>query len=658
MNREQALRFLAALTASKVTTIGLEVQQSEHATLMAKTLRTFIDVFPERLADEFVYERLGRPANPSRLASFIAEVHALKGFGRAGETATQSHFRAVAFLLERAQQPIEHKPPETPRVIPRPSSRQALWCIAAVERLAWPEGLSSEERSRLKSEMTEVIAAWAEEVHLATEDGRCPDCASGYLQELDATAHVMTCTGHPAMAQLEAVRVAAQLGGAELEADVVDLYRPAPSRSAYGSAWEAADALAFLLESPAQRGARRRQPEHPVALLSRVGKEWAHFVDRTTDPCPWCGAVLPLAQFHSHLRSCDQHPAAQAAQRIRSSHPVPIGLERVLLARLSARRELALLSQASERFDADMGWTGEAGYSDKYSEAPWRAAIERAGKHLGLPERTPQFPRPEGSPVREAMTRLLSLTPQPRDVTISDIATIRAADAQFEDWVSNIGFATTCPACGRKGLPKADLAAHLESCPLHPAVRAARGVAALRQVREGVDVPPLQLGEYNPEDYRDRLSDYLRGKRAETLATLYEFEASELSKDQAADLLRFVRNWEELQLVAARPPCPWCGSAARGPEHLMVCTRHPAISEAQPRNQLEALALQLQFEADQCAVRLARLHEACTAFWNGMSDGDDGKSISNPRIEAMWSEARQEARDLLATIKERPSVGT
>jgi hypothetical protein len=62
------------------------------------------------------------------------------------------------------------------------------------------------------------------------------------------------------------------------------------------------------------------------------------------------------------------------------------------------------------------------------------------------------------------------------------------------------------------------------------------------------------------------------------------------------------------------------------------------------------MAAGLQHEADKLEVRLARLHEACCAFWNGMRDGEDGKSISNDRIEAMWSLAREEAKDLLLAL--------
>jgi hypothetical protein len=164
---------------------------------------------------------------------------------------------------------------------------------------------------------------------------------------------------------------------------------------------------------------------------------------------------------------------------VRASGLVPVGLEQLVLNRVVARRELKLLSQASETFNTDMGWTGEAGYSDQYTETPWRAAIARAGKFLGLPARTPVIPRPAASPVREAMTRLLNLFPPSPAVTVADIETLRAAATQFDQWATSLRFATTCPACRRKGIPQADLAGHLETCPLHPAVRGARAHAAL-----------------------------------------------------------------------------------------------------------------------------------------------------------------------------------
>ena len=360
--------------------------------------------------------------------------------------------------------------------------------------------------------------------------------------------------------------------------------------------------------------------------------------------------------MHEHLRSCSEHPAEKAARLISATGNVPPGLERLVFQRLSLRRELALLAQACATFDSNMGWTGEAGYSDKYSEQPWRAAIKRAGQVLGLAEPQQKNGSEGSSPVREALGRLLSTAPAPAHLTRADIATLRTAATQYDAWVTSIGFGTTCPACARKGVPRAGLAAHLETCPLHPAVRRARAYAAVRQLREDVEVPALRLGEYAPEDYRDRIHDYLRDQREAALATLFEFEATELSKDQTTDLTRFVESWEELRSVAANPPCPWCGAGSRSAEHLMACTQHPASGAPSSRGELEELVTRLQCEADQCAVRLARLHEACMAFWNGMSDGEDGKSLSNPRIEAMWNEARKEATACLGLVAHELSI--
>ena len=184
MNREHALRYLTVLTADVATHFGLPPSPGEHSTLLERTLRAFIEVFPARHSGESVYERLCRPADPHRLAAFKAALDSRKGFGRAGETSAQSHFRWAVVHFENSQKPLEHKAPEPVRVIPRPPSAQALWCVAALERLARNDGLTGDERRRVKVEMAEVIAAWGDEVHTWTDDGTCPDCAAGYLQEL------------------------------------------------------------------------------------------------------------------------------------------------------------------------------------------------------------------------------------------------------------------------------------------------------------------------------------------------------------------------------------------------------------------------------------------------------------------------------------------
>ncbi len=252
------------------------------------------------------------------------------------------------------------------------------------------------------------------------------------------------------------------------------------------------------------------------------------------------------------------------------------------------------------------------------------------------------------------MSRLMSTTPCPVATTVADIDTVRASARSFDAWLEKFAFAGTCPACRRKGVPNAELSGHLEHCPLHPAVARARASAAVLQLRLGTAVPALLLGEFDPVDFRDRSHGYLRKKREEALAELFEFDASELAKSHEEELLDFVEDWEELQRVATPRPCPWCAADSCRAEHLLNCPMHPAIAEHPgPTTKLERLAARLQFEADQCAVRLARLCESCVWFFNSMGEGEGGKSISNPEIEAEWYEARKEAASTLATVPER-----
>jgi hypothetical protein len=232
------------------------------------------------------------------------------------------------------------------------------------------------------------------------------------------------------------------------------------------------------------------------------------------------------------------------------------------------------------------------------------------------------------------------------------ITTLQEAVKQYDAWTKDFDFGATCPACQRKGLPRAHLAKHLETCPLHPAVRGARARAAIDTLRTGVEGPRLALGQYDPEDYRDRLGDYGRQQRDNAVRKLITFEPSELSADEVRTLTWFVSDWEELEVIAQTPPCPWCGTSKPGEAHLLQCAKHPARGAEGPWDGLEATAARLQHEADRLEVRLARLHEACSAFWNGMRDGEDGKSISNDRIEEMWSLAREEAKEVLADLPE------
>lgn len=91
---------------------------------------------------------------------------------------------------------------------------------------------------------------------------------------------------------------------------------------------------------------------------------------------------MPVKAFGVHVRTCDAHPAAVLARAALAQEEVPQAVFRLVHEWVRSRHELAQLSLASERFSADQGWSGEAATSDKWSERPWRAAIEEASTFL------------------------------------------------------------------------------------------------------------------------------------------------------------------------------------------------------------------------------------------------------------------------------------
>ncbi len=641
MNRQAVFAYVMVQTAGNIDRLDAPPKIDGDA-LAEKTLRRFLEVFPGRPA-ESVYERLCRTPDRAAVAAFSDWLAQRRQATQ--NTPGAEHYRWATYMLANPMK-IEHRPAVEPaRAIVRPSAAQALSCVQTL--LGLEHGAPAP--ADFRRSMVEVIAAWDNEVSGNTEDGACPDCGDYHL-ELDAAAHAVCCSGHGAIAQLEAARESARALGTPHDEDAVFVL-PKGRWPAYGQAWEAEAALDIVLKVPNKSPL---PPKDPLGLLLRVATEWAHYVDRSTDPCPWCGVVLALTEVRPHLRTCEEHPAAKLARRILSRAKTGAGLEALIFDRIVCRRELSLLAQATATYDASMGWTGDAAYSKVWSERPWRAAFARAGKFLGVPEHRVRVSRPP-SAVRDAMARLLTEGSGPVAQTIADIGALRSAAAELDAWVEAVGFATTCPACKRKGVLRAELPRHLETCPLHPAVRNSRGAEAIRVIHGDTSPSaPRAFDENDPDHYRDRGWDYFRKEQDAALARLFEFEASELTKEDRERVSSFVANWEEM--LSAKGPCPWCGEAARSDEHLLQCLRHPrGTAEAPPQGD-ELVAVRLRLEADRCAVALARLHEACHAFWNGMSDGEDGKSISNDRIEDMLKEAREEAATVLAAIPERPSV--
>jgi len=167
-----------------------------------------------------------------------------------------------------------------------------------------------------------------------------------------------------------------------------------------------------------------------------------------------------------------------------------------------------------------------------------------------------------------------------------------------------------------------------------------------------VEQAPLTLGQIGRGFYKESMWEYLRGKRAEALKYLFEFEASELRSEQRNELETFVEDWEGMSVVAEQQ-CGWCRGQIED-MHLLKCPGHPAMASV-VRHEAElaalgmapGLATELRMDADACAIALTLLVGACINFFNAMRDGDDGKSLSNPEIEATWTAARKHARSVL-----------
>jgi len=112
-------------------------------------------------------------------------------------------------------------------------------------------------------------------------------------------------------------------------------------------------------------------------------------VDRTSDPCPDFGAVLEVQAMAAHVLACPRHPALVLALEWEARLGAALGARAGPLLALVRRRnalrdELRLLADATDVYDADMGWDGVP-YSKPWSEEPWRGAVARARQLLAAP---------------------------------------------------------------------------------------------------------------------------------------------------------------------------------------------------------------------------------------------------------------------------------
>lgn len=232
-----------------------------------------------------------------------------------------------------------------------------------------------------RAALERVVSGWGEQLCYRSDDRRCPDCGSGFVHEYDAGKHAVACPGHAGAQRLEAVRMTLGLLGRPA---VAPLQTPleAEVRPPHVAPHEARAAVALVGSGRAPGREAGEAYARASEKLLRVVTEWQHFVERESDPCPWCRATMPVKAFGVHVRSCEQHPAAVLARATLTQEAVPEAVFRLVHEWVRSRHELAQLSGASERFSADQGWSGEAATSDKWSERPWRAAIEQARSFL------------------------------------------------------------------------------------------------------------------------------------------------------------------------------------------------------------------------------------------------------------------------------------
>ncbi len=606
MRPDQAFRFVALIAAYRTeaqrsTMRCLEVEAAE-----ALVLHRFLEAFPKAPT---LHQRLSMPPHSQRLAAFVSWLRDTSLAGEGIHQHPHGSLWAYARLwraLNDSRQPIAPEPqPEPP---PAPIDISATTARAALARLI-DRPFRTSTRRELCSTLDAVVTAWEREIHLNTEDTVCHDCEQEWVFELFTAQHLRACAGHPALVRLDIARRTAQLMGLPPPPRIeLPVPAPAPSR----------------VDLYAAR--RELEQSQPGPNLEALVTEWARAKDRSLDPCPWCRAVLPLEAMLPHLRACERHPAREAS--LHAEVPLDPALHALVDQHARLERGLRLLTLACDRYSSEMGWNGDGRYSKSWSEKPWHAAWPPALALLGAPPAL--RPTPRGSLARDALARLLS-EPSSRP---DDAALLRTAADELHRWAATHRYTTECPACRRPGLEHAHLVDHLEHCLAHPAVARLRAA----QAELGV-TPPMAIDRFSPRHWKDQPA-YLHDAQLKALDRLVELEPSELTTDERRDLETLVTDWEQLHVIAAER-CPWCDLPA-DLEHLLRCESHPAaVASRALRPTKRTFRSRLRAEADRYAVALAYLVAACGSFWNGMTDGERGKSVSNDANDAMSDRARK-----------------
>lgn len=582
---------------------------------------------------------------------------------------------------------------------------------AAVRRLLDGEpGASDADRHAAETVIREWEIVWGQYESFVD----CPGCGAG-VHKAHAAAHVPTCSRHPSTVRLRAVSDALRIApeiclamgfrptppDSELLVAADEATRTrAPARYAMApSSWETTAALKRLLDRDL-RSSDRTGAAKAVDALSLTLAEWERAYHRETDPCPLCDGVFDLEDFPFHLSVCECHPANAIATRGQAMLGDCLGPEgahellRLVTERNDYRGGLHALWRACESYVHDMGWSGECAYSDKYTEAPWRAARERGEKLVGF-EPSPAYVKrkpgelaagwpPLGAPVAAALARVVAAQRPPGEpvASSSDVELLRGCGAELLVLAQRYGDSVACPCCRRSGISIFEAAQHVNGCLLRPAMVRTRALeselrvlGAVARVRRHDFAPapvPSNAGpqlrllwpRHDAEEARLAPSSYglkfLREKiekveflldstRRAQYPTIIESYGSEV--EEALD------KWQRYR-SASQSPCPACDVAfdlADLPSHVARCTSHlERLTSSRMEAELTQLRgpkpnsfSELRTEVDRWRIALATLLDECNVFWNRMGDGDDGKSLARAELWPPFDAARAEAKVLL-----------
>lgn len=233
---------------------------------------------------------------------------------------------------------------------------------------------SEEERAHLEGLMIAPLPA-------VPRSERCPHCGQDAVTH-DPSAHLPRCARLPARVRYQLLhRVAMALGGEDgfvaQHTELLQLSFETDALDVFAMPWrEETRALMEPLSAPRRARAWK-------AVRREVARR-LHAVDRASDPCPWCSAVMPLAEAGAHLAACRRHPALQFGLVLHDALLDRYGDVRVTAAwngerELEAHAALREVLDACVRYDAELGYEdADTYYSKAWQEKPWLEALYRA----------------------------------------------------------------------------------------------------------------------------------------------------------------------------------------------------------------------------------------------------------------------------------------